>query len=52
MYTNALEDHSQSEPRDSLGLDQWVDNLVGANKDATVAIQQIGSAEKWSPEDV
>ena len=52
LSTKSLKTKTQSELRGHLGLGQWVGNLVGTVKDATVAIQQKSSAKRWSPENL
>ena len=47
VSVQSVETDTQSEQKGHLGLGQWVGNLLGTIKDATV--WQISRAERWSP---
>ena len=52
VSTKSVELNTQSKQRKHLGLGQWVSNLIGTIKDATVTSGKISSAKRWSPENV
>ena len=52
VCSKSVETKTQSKQKGHLDLGQWVSNLPGTLKDATVNVQQISSPERWSPENV
>ena len=52
MSGNLVKTEPQSAMMGSLGLSQWVSNIVVVIKDTTVIVWQIISAERWCPENI